>query len=130
MTTIWTITEACIIPIITYLGEAWKNDKKNYEEVNKILENIIKRILKLPKSGTPRQALYIETGLIEPETLIKRNRVNTEYRIRKGNNEMMKAILRGTHKESWIQNNTRKNKTIGNLQGISYCIFVKIYKGN
>ena len=65
METIWTITEACIIPIITYSGEAWKNDKKNYEEVNKILENIIKRILKLPKSGTPRQALYIETGLIE-----------------------------------------------------------------
>ena len=105
MATIWTITEACIIPIITYSGEAWKNNKKNYEETNKILENILKRILRLPKSGTPRQALYIETGLIEPETLIKRNRINTEFRIRKGNNHMMKSILKGTHKESWIKNN-------------------------
>ena len=106
MESIWTITEACIIPIITYSGEAWKNNKKNYDEVNRILENILKRILKLPKSGTSRQALYIETGFIEPETLIKRNRINTEYKIRNGGNEMMKCILTGTHKESWIKNNT------------------------
>ena len=107
METIWTLTEACILPIITYSGEAWKTNKKNYEEANKILEGIIKRILGLPKTGTSRQALYIETGIIEPETLIKRNRINIEYRIKKGGNNMMKNILKGNHRESWMQNNSK-----------------------
>ena len=105
METIWTIIQACILPIITYSGEAWKKTKKNYEEANKILDNILKRILKVPRSGTSREALYIETGLFDPETIIKRNRINMEARIRNGTNETMKLILEAKHKESWIQQN-------------------------
>ena len=48
----------------------------------KLMDNIIKRILKVPKS-TPRQALYIETGLMDPETIIKKNRISMEARIKK-----------------------------------------------
>ena len=69
METIWTVIEACIIPIIIYGGEAWQMTEKNYKLANQILDNILSRILKCP-TGTPREALYIETGLIDFKTLI------------------------------------------------------------
>lgn len=36
-----------------------------------MFENIIRRILKVPQ-GTPREALYLETGLLSPEIVIKK----------------------------------------------------------
>ena len=107
METIWTVMEACIIPTLTYSGEAWHPSKKNLQETNQIMDNIIKRILKLPKNGTPREALYMETGLYDPEMIIKRNRVNIEARIRNGENETMKQILKAQHPDSWIQQNKK-----------------------
>ena len=85
METIWTVTQACIIPIIIYGGEVWDNNKKNYKKINMILDNILKRILKLPK-GTPREIIYIETGMLDPESLIMKNRITMEARIKKGTN--------------------------------------------
>ena len=102
METIWTVVETCILPIITYSGEAWGNSKKDYKEANTIYENILKRILKTPQS-TPREALYIETGLIDPETLIKRNRINMQQRIKRGSNQMMKTVLTANTKGGWAQ---------------------------
>ena len=107
METIWTVMEACIIPTITYSGEAWHPSKKNLQETNQIMDNILKRILKLPKNGTPREALYMETGLYDPEMIIKRNRINMEARIRNGENETMKQILTAQHPDSWIQQNKK-----------------------
>ena len=41
--------------------------------------------------------------------MIKRNRLNMEARIRLGNNELMKEILRSNYEESWVKQND-KNK--------------------
>ena len=126
METIWTIIQACILPIITYSGEAWKKTKKNYDEANKILDKILKRILKVPRTGTPREALYIETGTFDPETIIKRNRINMEARIRNGTNETMKLILEAKHKQSWIQQNKEIKEEMniedGEMEGNLYQI--------
>ena len=110
METIWTVLEACIIPIITYSGEIWEVTARNYKTPNMIMDNILKRILKTPR-GTPREALYIETGLLDPETLIMKNRITMEARIRKGNNETMKDIMELQHEGCWaMQNKQLKEK--------------------
>merc|ERR1712008_433270 len=107
METIWTVFEACVIPTIIYSGESWDPTIKNFKEANQILEGLIKRTLKTPKNGTPREALYIETGLLDPEILIIRNRINMEARIQAGNNQTMKEIMKSTYKESWAKQNER-----------------------
>ena len=82
METIWTVVQACIIPIIVYAGETWEVSQKSYKPANMIMDNIIKRILKTPK-GTPREALYMETGLLDPEAIIMKNRITMEARLKK-----------------------------------------------
>ena len=57
--------------------------------------------------GTPREELYWETGLKEPETAIKKNRINMEAKIRTGRNETLKTILNSTLENSWIQQNNK-----------------------
>ena len=104
METIWTVTQACISPIITYGGEINENTTTNYKKVNMIMDNIIKRILKLPKT-TPREALYIETGLLDPETIIKKNRISMESRIKHGNNKIMKEIIALKNQGCWAEQN-------------------------
>ena len=53
-----------VIPIITYAGETRNPTKNEKTEQNRILDKIIKRILLVPTS-TPREALYIETGIMD-----------------------------------------------------------------
>ena len=102
MQTIWTVVRACITPIILYAGEIWETTPKIYKEINSISDNIIERILKTPK-GTPREALYIETGLLDPETIIIKNRITMEARIKK--NEQMKKL------QTWKENQAGLMKT-------------------
>ena len=111
METIWKVVEACIMPIITYAGEVWETKQKDYKTANTILENILKRILKTPK-GTPREALYIETGLLDPESIIKKNRLSMESRIKKGINQTMKEILNIRAKGSWADDNEKLKKEL------------------
>ena len=66
MEIIWEAIEACISPRIIYGGEAWEMNQNNYKPANQLMDRILKRILKLPNS-TPREALYMETGLLDPE---------------------------------------------------------------
>ena len=106
MEAIWNVVQSCMQPIITYAGEAWEANEKNYKAINQVQDSIIKRILKTPDS-TPREALYFETGLLDPETMIKRNRLNMEARIRLGNNQLMKEILKSNYEESWIKQNDK-----------------------
>ena len=76
---------------------------------NTILDKILKRILKVPFS-TPREALYIETGLLDPEHVIKKNRISMESRIRNGNNQTMKKIMELKHKGAWAEQNRELKK--------------------
>jgi hypothetical protein len=74
METIWKLVETCIIPLITYGNETWETNKKESNTANQILDNILKRILKVPTS-TPREALYIETGMIDIEHIRMKLRI-------------------------------------------------------
>ena len=98
--TIWRNIEICIIPTIIYSGEVWKITKGEKKQINRMLEGIIKRVLMVPTS-TPREALYIETGLLDPDTLIKRNRVMMQDRIRKGETTLTKKIIEHNQKGGW-----------------------------
>ncbi len=66
METIWKLVETCIILIASYTSETWNNSIKITDDVNRILDNVIKQILKT-RVSTPREPLYIETGLLDLE---------------------------------------------------------------
>ena len=72
----------------------------------------MKRILKTPQA-TPREALYIETGLLDPETIIKKNRISMEARIKQGSNKTMKEIVNLKHKNCWAEQNARLKQEYG-----------------
>ena len=82
MEVMWKLLETCIMPIITYGGEAWEIKKQDYKKINSMFENIIRRILKVPQ-GTPREALYLETGLLSPEIVIKKPDLAWKHESRK-----------------------------------------------
>ncbi len=103
METIWTTVDTCILPIITCAGEIFIiRNKKNEAAINRLLENIIKRILRVP-IGTPTEALYIETGIIRPTAIIQGNGINMHKRIMTNNNEWMQQIISENKKTGWIQ---------------------------
>ena len=101
---IWKTLMTNIIPIITYSGEVWKPSKQEEKQINRIYENIIKRILQTPQS-TPRESIFIETGLIETTTLIKKNRLMMHNRLKNGTNETMKKIINRDEEGSWANEN-------------------------
>ena len=80
MKVVWKLVEACIIPILTYAGETRNPNKTENRAINNILECIIKRILMVPRT-TPREALYIETGIMDVEHTVMKNRINMEKRL-------------------------------------------------
>ena len=107
MQTIWTTLETCIVPIITYGGETMElRTNKEKKEINRMLENIIKRILKVPR-GTPTEAIYIETGFLPPVMTMMKNRINMHTRIEKGNNPWMKKLIGNEKNNGWIQETRR-----------------------
>ena len=108
----WEAIEACISPRITYGGEAWEMNQNNYKPANQLMDRILKRILKLPNS-TPREALYMETGLLDPETKIKKNRLSMEARILQGENQLMKQIIKLETKGCWAEQNKKLKTQIG-----------------
>ena len=99
METIWKLIETCIVPIITYGAETWRIGKKERTKANKILDDILKRILKTPIT-VPREALYIETGLIDVEHTTIKNTINMANRLHITKNKMLESILQN-RKQSW-----------------------------
>ena len=75
---IWALVNSCIASIITYSLEATDINKTETKKLNQIMDNIIKRILMIPTS-TPREPLYIETGLLDAESMVKKNESITMY---------------------------------------------------
>ncbi len=92
MESIWINVQSKIEPIITYSGDVWDLNKGHVKELDGIMDKILKRILKEPPR-TPREALYIETGLLDPTTIIKRNRINMETRIKWTGNKPLTEIV-------------------------------------
>ena len=105
MQAIWQLTDAVIIPIITYGAESWDATKKEIEEIQKILNNCLKTILCLPQ-GTPTQILLAETGYLPIQYYIYKKRIMQWHRIqKKPETALIKKITQGN-------NSTWKEKTI------------------
>lgn len=102
MQTAWKLIETCIIPIITYGTEAWKNNSKSVNKLNKILDDILKRILNVPLS-TPREALYLDTNLLDIATIIDKKKLNMYYKIKRNPNNITKLLLKDTNASIWMQ---------------------------
>ena len=109
MEIIWKLLETCIQSIMTYGGETWNTTKKEMQEINRSLDKIIKRILMTPPS-TPREALYIETGLLDNEYTIARNRINMQTRLNRTQNKLIKAARESGNKGGW-EEGTEETKT-------------------
>ena len=97
---IWELIEAEIAPIALNTAEVWEPTKKENETHNRILDNLLKRTLKVPLS-TPRETLYIELGILDLESRRKKNRINMEQRVNKKGSEttVMNAKIKGGWKE-------------------------------
>ena len=109
MQTIWELTQSCIASTIAYSSEIWNPGKTEQEKINRIMDNIIKRILVVPQS-TPREALYIETGLLDPEAIRLKNRVLMEHRLTNGNSQRMKKLITNNTTTSKWAEETKKAK--------------------
>ena len=92
MECIWKLIKTCIIPIITYASETWEPNKGEMKKLNQILDKILKRILMTP-DATPREALYIETGLLDVETVMDAKRLNMMARLNRDKSELMAAVI-------------------------------------
>jgi hypothetical protein len=113
MNTIWKLLETCIVPIITYGSETWEPTKKEINSTNQILYSIIKRILKVPTS-TPREALYIETGIIDTNHTRIQKRIAMLHRLNQTKNNLIDKTLKKTSTQAW------KPKTEKLIENINY----------
>ena len=78
--------------IITYASETWEPNKTEMKKLNQILDKVIKRILMTPEA-TPRETLYIETGLLDVETIMDIKRLNMMARLNREKSELMARVL-------------------------------------
>ena len=92
MASVWLLVSTCIIPIITYASETWNTTKQETKKLNQLLDKIIRRILMTPDS-TPREALHIESGLLDIETIAETKRLNMKARLNRDKSEMMEQLL-------------------------------------
>ena len=107
MELIWKLVEACIIPIITYSSETWNPNKKETKQINQILDSLLKRILKTPTT-TPREALYIETGLLDPKAQIDKKRIMMVDKISQNPTKTNTILDNSDNKKSWKRISDKK----------------------
>ena len=77
-------------------------------DINRILDNILKRIQMTPVT-TPREVIYMETGLIDLEHTAIHNRINMLQRITEHNNDLIDTSLQRSEPDQWI---TETNKLL------------------
>ena len=112
METIWTLIETCIIPIITYGSEMWDITQNQSKRLNRILDNIIKRILNLPQP-MPRECLYYELGILDIEHRIINKRLNYDATLLIKNPDNLRKTLQASNPKSWIQKTIQQARSIG-----------------
>ena len=114
METFWKLESACIIPIITYASETRKPTKEENKKLNQLLDRIIRRILIVPESP-PREALYIESGLLEIETITDKNRIMMGERIKKNGNQLLNEVTEKQYLEDGRNASERQKKNMMSL---------------
>ena len=91
MEIIWKLVKTCINPIIMYAAEIWTPTKHELQQIQKIHDNILKRILLCPQS-TPRECVLLETGLWDVETMMHEKQIMYLQKILKSNENNTKNI--------------------------------------
>ena len=120
-----------------YASETWEPTKAEMKKLNQILDKIIKRILMTPEA-TPREALYIETGLLDVETMIDIKRLNMMARLNRHKSELMTTVLENPDskwvkrtKETMEKYNIDERELQGSKeeahQAITFGVHLKIY---
>ena len=99
---IWRLVESCIQPIILYGCETWAPSKSEFEKLNRIQEAVIRRILMTPFS-TPKEALYLETGLLDIEHMSYIRRMNMYFRLKENPSEIIDKVCIDTEDNWWTQ---------------------------
>ena len=122
MQAIWLLVNTCITPLITYAAETWTLTKQEEKKLNQILDKIIRRILMTPDSSS-REALYIETGLLDIRAIADSKRLNMKARLNRDKSQLMEQVL--SNPECKWENDTASvirdyNITTNELQGTKY----------
>ena len=108
MRTIWELIETSIVAFTTYGCEIWNPNIGEIKEITRIINNILKRVLMTPQS-TPRKALYIETGLLDPETISQKQNDDGPQNGEQSKRKAKKlATAEGT--QSWKETKNRQDK--------------------
>ena len=117
MQIIWELTQSCITSTIAYSSEIWSPGKTENEKINRITDNILKRILMVPQS-IPREVLYIETGLLDPEAIRLKNRVLMEHRMMNGTSQRMKRFTTNNNTTTkWAEDTKKAKQELGIDEG-------------
>jgi len=112
MESIWELVECTIISIITYGCEVWNANKSEMKNINSLMDNILRRILMAPQS-TPREALYIETGLLDPETISLKQKVMMEHRMTNSENPRLQKLAKTEEEPSlWKKQVSQAKNTL------------------
>ncbi len=118
METTWKLIEACVLPIILYAADTWNNNKEQTNQLNRILDNIIKRTIQTPTS-TPREALYMETGMLDTEHAAKKKQLLMKHRIQDTASDLMKTTTNSNIKGGWKERTEKLEQEL-NLQQQDY----------
>ena len=111
METIWKLVSACIIPIITYGGETRKPITEEKKKNSQLLDSIIRRML-VVQEYPPREALYIESGMLDIESITDKNRLMMGERIKKNETQLLNEVTKiqyledGMNSSEWQKKNT------------------------
>jgi hypothetical protein len=81
MSTTWRLVHACILPILTHGAETWNPTKAELKEAQRILNNTLKRILRIPTT-TPSEIITAETGVWDIETQMDKKQIMYYHKIR------------------------------------------------
>ena len=96
----WTLLNTCLIPVIIYAGETWHPTSQEKKKINQLLDNILKRILMVPQS-TPREAIYLEVGILDPVHRINMNRMMLYNRLHTHQNSLNQSLIQETLETKW-----------------------------
>ena len=124
---IWELIEVEITAIALNTSEIWEPDKQENKQHNAILDNIIKRVLKVPRT-TPREVLYMELGILDLESMRIKNRINMEHRVNKKGSETTKTAMNAPIKKGWKEHTDTLNSKIGTTSNSKNHIKEKIHE--
>ena len=91
MEAIWQLTEAIILPIITYGAEGWDPTKREMDQLQVIFNRTLKNLLFLPQQ-TPTSILLAETGFLPLHLYIQKKRIMQAHRVGKKDKPLIKRI--------------------------------------